>query len=157
MSLKRNLPPQQTRYMKFISPLLKNAGWLSVLLWVAFVAPVQALELRVAIKKGMSQIKVGSSTPAIVTDAGGRQLGTLGELVPQQAEASGRGVSLGQWQGSQLTIEPTGDGVVWIGDRWYRGKTRLIRQGSGITAINQVNLESYLYSVVGGEAIPTWP
>lgn len=157
MSLKRNLPPQQTRYMKFISPLFKNAGWLSVLLWVAFVAPAQALELRVAIKKGMSQIKVGSSTPAIVTDAGGRQLGTLAELVPQNAQAGGRGVTLGQWQSNQLIIEPSGDGVVWIGDRWYRGRTRLIRQGRGVTAINQVNLEKYLYSVVGGEAIPTWP
>lgn len=56
MKLKQNLPPQQTRYMKFILPLLKNAGWLSVLLWVALIIPAQALELRVAIKKGMSQI-----------------------------------------------------------------------------------------------------
>ena len=157
MKLKRNLPPQEARYMKFILPLFKNAGWLSVLLWVAFVAPAQALELRVAIKKGVSQIKVGSSTPAIVTDAGGRQLGTLAELVPQNAQAGGRGVTLGQWQSNQLIIEPSGDGVVWIGDRWYRGRTRLIRQGKGVTAINQVNLEKYLYSVVGGEAIPTWP
>jgi stage II sporulation protein D len=32
-----------------------------------------------------------------------------------------------------------------------------MRQGTGVTAINLVNLESYLYSVVGSEAIPTWP
>jgi stage II sporulation protein D len=54
-------------------------------------------------------------------------------------------------------VEPQGDGAVWIGDRWYRGRVRLLRQGAGVTAVNQVNIESYLYSVVGSEAIPSWP
>jgi stage II sporulation protein D len=33
----------------------------------------------------------------------------------------------------------------------------LVRQGAGVTAVNQVNIEEYLYSVVGSEAIPSWP
>ncbi len=117
----------------------------------------QALDLRVAIQKGVSRVKVGSSTAAIIKDGQGKTLGSLEPLVPLEAQSLGRNVSLGQWNASQITIEPSKDGVVWIGDRWYRGRVRLFRHGSGVTAINQVNLEEYLYSVVGSEAIPTWP
>ncbi len=155
--LQQNTLQFEVKFLKVLAPLFKHAGWLSVFIWLIFIAPAQALELRVAIKKGVSEVKVGSSTPAVVKDGTGKVLGTLTELVPQEARAGGRGVTLGQWQGNQLIIEPNGDGVVWIGDRWYRGKTRLMRQGNGVTAINNVNLEEYLYSVVGGEAIPTWP
>ncbi|MEB3309366.1 MAG: SpoIID/LytB domain-containing protein [Snowella sp.] len=155
--LKQNTHQFEVQSLKPLSLLFKHAGWLSVFLWLIFIAPVQALELRVAIKKGVSEVKVGSSTPALVKDGAGKVLGTLAELVPQEARASGRGVTVGQWQSNQLIIEPNGDGVVWIGDRWYRGRTRLMRQGNGVTAINNVNLEEYLYSVVGAEAIPTWP
>ncbi len=155
--LKKKSQHFENQYIQSIMSLFKSASWFSVFIWILLIAPAQALELRVAIKKGMSEIKIGSSTSAVIKDGGGRQLGTLSELIPLEARTGGRGVALGQWQGNQLTIEPSGNGVVWIGDRWYRGKTRLIRQGSGVTAINQVNLEDYLYSVVGGEAIPTWP
>jgi stage II sporulation protein D len=43
---------------------------------------------------------------------------------------------LADWQASQLIIKPENDGYVWINDRWYRGRTRIIRQGSGVTALN---------------------
>ncbi|XTZ09990.1 MAG: SpoIID/LytB domain-containing protein, partial [cyanobacterium endosymbiont of Rhopalodia yunnanensis] len=62
------------------------------------------------------------------------------------------GVNLDQWNSNQIVIEPTKNGSIWIGDRWYRGKVRLIRQGHGVTAVNLVDLEEYLYSVVGSEA-----
>ena len=57
----------------------------------------------------------------------------------------------------EIIVEPTDNGYVWIGDRWYRGRTRLVRQGQGITAINYVDIEQYLYSVVGAEAVASWP
>ncbi|MBJ7900742.1 MAG: SpoIID/LytB domain-containing protein [Cyanobacteria bacterium RI_101] len=117
----------------------------------------QALDLRVAITKGAGAVRVGSSTPGVVRDGAGKVVGSLDPLVPATATARGRGVSLGNWSASQLTVEPQGDGAVWIGDRWYRGRVRLLRQGAGVTAVNQVNIESYLYSVVGSEAIPSWP
>jgi stage II sporulation protein D len=138
--------------------LLKGQPWLFLFaFWILFLNPAQAMELRVAIKKAVSQVKVGSSTPAIVRDGAGRKLGELAEMDSFTAQPSGRGVSLNQWQAQQIIIEPSGDGYVWIGDTWYRGRTRLLRQGSGVSAINLINLEQYLYSVVGGEAFPTWP
>ena len=132
--------------------------WLSFFLWMVLIAPVQAaVQLRIAIKKNISQLQVGSSTKALVRDAAGRKLGEISGMNAFSAKPSRGGISLSQWRSGQLVIEPTEDGYVWIGDRWYRGRTRLVRQGKGITAVNQVDLEDYLYSVVGAEAIPSWP
>lgn len=135
----------------------KHWGWLIGLFCFLLMLPANATELRVAIKKGVNQVKIGSSTPAIVKDGAGRQVGELKAMDSFAVNPSGSGVKVQGWQSSYFTIEPSGDGVVWIGDRWYRGRTRLIRQGNGITALNVVDLEQYLYSVVGAEAIPTWP
>jgi len=143
--------------LNFWVRLLSRLGGAAIFFTLFSVLSAQAMDLRVAIRKDVSSIKVGSSTPALVKDGGGKTLGSLDELVPAIAGTNGRGVSLNGWTASQIIIEPSGDGVVWIGDRWYRGKTRLLRQGSGVTAVNQVNLEQYLYSVVGSEAVPAWP
>lgn len=145
--------------LKSLKLLKGNYGWrLGLFFWLLLPIPAQAaVELRVAIKKGASQVKVGSSTPAIIRDGTGKQIGSLTNLDAFAAVPNGKGVAIGNWQASQLVIEPTEGGYVWIGDRWYRGRTRLLRQGTGVTAVNLVNLESYLYSVVGSEAIPTWP
>ena len=139
--------------------LFQKTSWrLGLFLWLLLAIPAQAaVELRVAIEKGANEVKVGSSTPAIVRDGTGKQVGSLTNLDAFAAVPQGKGVAIGNWQASQLIIEPTEGGYVWIDDRWYRGRTRLLRQGTGITAVNLVNLESYLYSVVGSEAVPTWP
>jgi stage II sporulation protein D len=147
-----------SKVLQSLGLLKRHPGWLSLLLWILLIGPVQAaIELRVAIKKDVSQLQVGSSTPALVRDKVGRQLGEMTAMDGVVAQPSNGSIALGQWRSDQLTIEPTGDGYVWIGDRWYRGKTRLVRQGSGITAVNQLKLEDYLYSVVGAEAFPSWP
>ena len=131
---------------------------LITLFWLLFIAPVQAaLELRVAIKKNNSSIPIGSSTPAVVKDSSGRVLGEVAGMNSFAAQANRGGVSINNWRSGQLWLEPTGGGYVWIGDRWYRGRVRLVSQGSGVTAINHVDMEDYLYSVVGAEAIPSWP
>lgn len=145
--------------LKSFNLLKANSCWqLGLLFWLLLAIPAQAaLELRVAIKKGASQVKVGSSTPAIIRDGTGKQIGSLTNLDAFAAVPKGKTVAIGNWQASQLIIEPTEGGYVWIGDKWYRGRTRLLPQGKGITAVNLVDLESYLYSVVGSEAFPTWP
>ena len=137
--------------------LVKYSG-LTGLIWLIFCLSAQAAQnLRIAIKKGVSAVQIGSSTPAIVRDAGGRAIGNLAPLDGFTVKPRGSGVNLNQWNSSHLIIEPKDDGGVWIGDRWYRGKVRVIRQGKGVTALNLVDVEQYLYSVVGAEAYPTWP
>jgi stage II sporulation protein D len=132
--------------------------WLSFILWVVLVSPAQAAtELRVAIKEGVSRVQVGSSTKAIIRDRSGQQVGELAPLNAFNAQGGGGNVALGQWRSQRLWIEPTGNGVVWIGDRWYRGRTELVPTSGGLTAVNYVKLEDYLYSVLGSEMFPTWP
>lgn len=138
--------------------LTKGSWWFSLFLWIILVVPVQAAtELRVAIKKNVSQVQVGSSTSALVKDGAGKVLGSIEAMDALSAQSSKGGVSFKQWNSSQITIEPSAGGFVWIGDRWYRGRVRLINTGKGVMAINHIDMESYLYSVVGAEAIATWP
>ena len=140
-------------------PLLKGHHWWSVLLWLALAAPAQAsLQLRVAIEQGVSQIKVGSSTKAVVRDYGtGRTLGQIAAMNALYAQSNADGVALEQMQSSTMLIAPTGNGYVYIGDRWYRGKTLVLPTEKGLTAVNYVDLEQYLYSVLGSEMNGNWP
>ena len=135
----------------------KGNWWLFIIFWVILALPAQALELRVAIKKNVTQLKVGSSTSAIVRNRAGQKIGELTPMTALEAQPQGNGIGLEQLGSGEIIVEPTNNGYVWIGDRWYRGRTHLIRQGHGITAINYVDLEHYLYSVVGAEAVATWP
>ncbi len=150
--------------LKSINLIVKSifsdkSHWLfSGLIWLLMVFPAQALELRVAIRKDVSSLKIGSSTVAIVKDGAGKQIGELTPMSSLSAKTKGNKIAIAHSvKGTELTIEPTENGYVWIGDRWYRGKTRLIREGNTITAVNHVDLEHYLYSVVGAEAVSTWP
>jgi stage II sporulation protein D len=136
----------------------QKSWWLSFLVWIVLIGPAEAaVQLRVAVRQNVRQIQVGSSTKAIVSDGAGRQLGQISGMNAFTASGNPRGVSLQKWQAGEIVIDPQDDGYVWIGDRWYRGRTRLINQNGNILAINNVNLEDYLYSVVGAEAIPSWP
>ena len=132
--------------------------WLTALIWIVTIAPASAaLDLRVLIKQGVGQVNVGSSTNAVVKDSSGRSLGQIQGMNGFAAQATSGGVAINNWKSGGLWIEPTGGGVVWIGDRWYRGRAYLAPAGQGLTAVNYVDLEQYLYSVLGGEMNGNWP
>lgn len=131
---------------------------MSILFWIVLVAPAQAsVILRVAIERGVNQVKVGSSTPAVVKDGSGKTLGQLPGMSAYIAQPISGGVALDRWQSGLFWIEPTGKGFVYIGDRWYRGRTLVIPTEKGLTAVNWVELDEYLYSVIGGEMDSRWP
>lgn len=132
--------------------------WIGILLWLALLAPAQAsVIMRVAIAKEVKQIKVGASTTAIVKDSSGKTLGQLPGMSAFAAQAVPGGVALDRWQSGLFWIEPSNKGFVYIGDRWFRGRTLVIPTGTGITAVNWIDLEEYLYSVIGGEMDSRWP
>ncbi|MDY6938327.1 MAG: SpoIID/LytB domain-containing protein [Cyanobacteriota bacterium] len=132
------------------------AGGLLFFSWLLTPTAVAAVELRVAIEADASEVSVGSSTPATVTDGSGRVLGQLDGMNAFLAVSSNDRIALSQWQANQIWIEPTEGGFVYIGDRWYRGRTRLVLADNKLTAVNHVNLEDYLYSVLGAEMSPSW-
>jgi stage II sporulation protein D len=132
--------------------------WISILLWIALVAPAQAsVILRVAIEKDVNQVRVGSSTTATVKDSTGRSLGQLPAMSAFFAQAVPGGVALDKWQSGLFWIEPSGKGFVYIGNRWYRGRTLVVPTQKGLTAVNWVDDQEYLYSVLGGEMDASWP
>ena len=133
--------------------------WIGALaLWLCWIAPGWAKEIRIAIEQNVRSLTVGSSTPANVYDGLGREVGKLKELDSFQAEAITGAVGIENLKAWQLKIVPEGeDGLVYIGDRWYRGTVRLVRTSAGFTAINHVHLEDYLASVLGKEVYTTWP
>ncbi|MDJ0737733.1 MAG: SpoIID/LytB domain-containing protein [Nostocaceae cyanobacterium] len=157
------------KFQLFLASLfsqIKGRHWLvGILLWILLVfAPAQAeaknkssVIMRVAIERDVKQVKVGSSTGAIVKDGNGRTLGKLPGMSSYFAQARNGRVALDKWQSNLFWIEPSGDGFVYIGDRWYRGRILLAPTSKGITAVNWVDLEEYLYSVIGGEMDPRWP
>ncbi len=132
--------------------------WIGILLWFVLVAPAQAaVILRVAIERNVNQARVGSSTIATVKDSTGRSLGQLPAMSSFYAQAVPGGVALDKWQSGLFWIEPTGKGFVYIGDRWYRGRTLVLPTEKGLSVVNWVDLEEYLYSVIGGEMDTRWP
>ncbi|MEH1846203.1 MAG: SpoIID/LytB domain-containing protein [Nostoc sp.] len=146
-------------YLGFLFSQIKvRYWWVSVLLWIALVAPAQAsVILRVAIERGVNQVKVGSSTTGIVKDSTGRTLGQLPAMSAYYAQTIPGGVALDKWQSGLFWIEPTGKGFVYIGERWYRGRTLVVPTEKGLTAVNWVDDQEYLYSVLGGEMDASWP
>jgi stage II sporulation protein D len=136
----------------------KKSWWMALLLWLVAIAPARAeLEMRVAIERDVSQVKVGSSTNATLRDGSGKVLAQIPGMNAVMAQAKAGSVSVNQLQTSQLWIEPASEaGYVFIGDKWYRGRTLVVPTNSGLTAVNYVDLEQYLYSVVGSEMPTNW-
>ncbi|MCU0525830.1 MAG: SpoIID/LytB domain-containing protein [Elainella sp. Prado103] len=136
----------------------RRSWWMVLFFWLVAAAPAgAALELRVAIEQDVGSVKVGGSTEAVLRDGSGQVLAELPPMNAVVAEAEAGQVSVNQMQTAQLWVEPVSeDGYVFIGDRWYRGRTLVVPTSGGITAVNYVDLEQYLYSVVGAEMPTSW-
>ncbi|MEB3336637.1 MAG: SpoIID/LytB domain-containing protein [Leptolyngbyaceae bacterium] len=137
----------------------RHTWWVVPLIWMAIAFPAKAaVEMRVAIEENVSQVKVGSSTKAVVRDAAQKVLGELAPMNAFVARSGSGSITLhNQWRAKQLWVEPTQGGSVWIGDRWYRGRVLLVPSQQKLTAVNYVDLEQYLYSVLGSEMNGNWP
>ena len=122
------------------------------------VAPSLALEIRVAIKQNVGNLTVGSSTNAQLKNGKGQVLGSIEGMKALEAQAVPGAVAVNGKRAWQMNIVPeTEDGLVFIGDRWYRGTVKLTKTSSGFTAVNKVDLEHYLASVIGKEMYVSWP
>jgi stage II sporulation protein D len=137
--------------------LSKQAGWFSLLVWMLASIPAQAYQLRVAIAKKIPQIQLATSTLATISDGAGRKIGELLPLKGAIAQAENNEIKFGDVRVGELWITPQPGGYVWIGDRWYRGAVQVIPDGKQLVAIDRVDLEQYLYSVLGAEMSKDFP
>jgi len=121
-------------------------------------ANTATLEMRVAIATGVSSLNVGTSTAGIVVDANGKTLGKLEANEGVNVQPNGSYLRIGEWKTpAGVWLKPTGGGFVFVNGRWYRGDLLLVSQGDSVLAVNYVELETYLASVVGSEIYPSWP
>jgi stage II sporulation protein D len=117
------------------------------------------IPLRVAIATDATTLAIATSDAGVVVDQSGRILGKLDAQTAVAAMPSAAGLQVGSWQTpSVVWVKPrTEAGLVYIGERWYRGSVQLLQVSGKLMAINYVDLESYLYSVVGAEMPAYWP
>ncbi len=117
------------------------------------------LEIRIALAKEVGSLTTGTSTAGVVVSMDGQALAELSPETGYGIQATNSGMSLdGTALPTAVWIEPAeASGFIAVGDRWYRGRLLLVRQGTGIYAVNYVLLREYLYGVVGKEVSPSWP
>jgi hypothetical protein len=117
------------------------------------------IPIRVAIATDASSLAIATSDAGVIVDRSGRVLGKLDAQTAVAAMPSASGLQVGTWQTpSVVWIKPrTAEGLVYIGEHWYRGSVQLLQVSGKLLAINYVDLESYLYSVVGSEMPASWP
>lgn len=131
---------------------------LGLSLWWLVALPAQAaVEMRVAVTEGQNQVAVGSSTPAVVKTMAGQSVGQIPQGRAVVATTEGGALKLADWRDQAFWVEPTSDGYIFIDDAWYRGRVLVMPSGGKVTAVNWVDLEEYLYSVLGAEMPASWP
>jgi stage II sporulation protein D len=155
---------ERTPCQSFIRGWRAGLGWAGgLLLWVVLMLPAQAaVELKVAIATGKDTISVGSSTTGIILNGGRQALYQLPRLQGISLKADGGNVDLVNGnstlaESNAFWLEPNESGYVWINDKWYRGRVMVTLENGKLTAVNHVDLEKYLYSVVGSEMPTNWP
>lgn len=117
-----------------------------------------SIDIRVAIATGEKSLVVGTSTGGELRDTRGKVLGTLPANEAANVIPNGASLRVGKWDTpAGVWVKPTKGGLVFVGDRWYRGNVLLVSQGNTLLAVNYVDLESYIASVVGCEVAPSWP
>ncbi|PSB05276.1 SpoIID/LytB domain-containing protein [Merismopedia glauca] len=120
----------------------------------AKIAPYKppSVQIRVAVSQKTPSVAIGTSTPARLKTLNGQRVGFLQTMQGVNVQMQPQGLQIGeQIFPGVIWVEPTAGGAVYVGDRWYRGRLLLVAQKEGILAVNAVDLEQYLYSVVGSE------
>lgn len=138
-------------------PVPFSSGGLAVLVWLLWCWPGLALELRVAIQEHANEVIVGTSNAGVLRDRQGTPIAQTPGGRSLTIATQGNQLQVGDWSGPAFWVEPQADGYVFIKDRWYRGRLLVMAAGNGATAVNYVELDHYLYSVVGGEMPSSWP
>ncbi len=129
--------------------------------YVKVLAPAAAeipVEMRVAISTETNSLAIATSTSGYIFDGTGKFLRELPAQQPFYTQLDDQTIRLGSWNtASTIWIQPAQGGYVYVGEHWYRGRVKLIVQNTGLLAVNYVNLDHYLYSVVGSEMPSSWP
>lgn len=119
---------------------------------------IASVPVRIGIARWVSKVEISASTPAIIMDASGQQLAELSAESPVRVRPQATHLQMGALAlPQQVWIKPNAEGLVAVNGRWYRGSIQLILDRQRIVTVNHLDLEAYLYSVVGAEMPASWP
>lgn len=120
---------------------------------------VPQVPIRVAIVHDAQSFTVATSEPGLITDSAGQILKNVPAQSAMGVFASSGGLQLGEIKASNSvwirTKSP--NGLVFVDGKWYRGFVQLIPDQGRLLAVNHVEMQPYLYSVVGSEMYHDWP
>jgi stage II sporulation protein D len=120
---------------------------------------VPQVPIRVGIVHDAQSFTVATSEPGLITDSAGQVL----KNVPAQSSvgvfASSGGLQIDGIQASNSVWIRTKsqNGLVFLDGKWYRGFVQLIPDQGRLLAVNHLEMQPYLYSVVGSEMFHDWP
>jgi stage II sporulation protein D len=117
-----------------------------------------SIPVRIGIARHTSQLQLNTSTSAFIIDAAGQPVAELSANTAVLIEPGTSGLNFGNLQlPPDVWVQPNADGFVAINGRWYRGSVQIIQDQRRLVAVNHLDLETYLYSVVGAEMSASWP
>jgi stage II sporulation protein D len=149
-------PPSGFLLSRFAA-LFKYSLGLSLLWWMVALPVQAAVEMRVAVAERLDRLAVGSSTTAVVKNGAGQGIGQIPQGRSVMVTTEGGALRLADWQGQAFWVEPASGGYIFINNTWYRGRVLVMPVEGKVTAVNWVDLEAYLYSVLGAEMPASWP
>lgn len=119
---------------------------------------VQAPEIRIGLRTGAPRLEAQGDSGLTIRDADGAVVAAADPGAAWQLRLDGALLAAegpGGWKVRQqrsLTLVPRAPGgLVLLGGKAYRGRLTVVRDRSGLTAINRVGLEDYLAGVIGAE------
>ena len=116
-------------------------------------------EITIGLSQGVSEVRLSATSGAlyvyddpekkpILEVPQGRELAV--HLLRDRISANGKEIS-----GERLVVQPASDGFIRVNNTPYRGYITLLKK-QGLTVVNNVPVEDYLYGVVPKEMPPGW-
>jgi stage II sporulation protein D len=116
------------------------------------------VEVRIGLVVGAGSASVGGTGPLAINEPDGSRIATIPSGESWQVVVSGNGVTLvspNGWVSPRLdavTLAPIDQNAgVRVNGRTYRGLAEVLRDRTGLTAVNRVGMEAYLLGVVSAE------
>ncbi len=122
--------------------------------------PEAPVLVRVAVAKDVPSAKVFiAGSYKIIDGVTKKSLTEGGYLRVCLLTAAGTRLRLGEAElgANFIEIESVGGARIYINDRIFRGEIKALKTGKGLTIVNTVELEEYLYGVVRNEVSTWWP
>ena len=137
------------------------------LLWSvsAFAAPADQSQLiKVGLWDNQQSVLISADSDFVLVGKNNEQAARFAakEKVAVAMKAGQLTINGQQVKSPELRVQPVGkkdDFVIEINKRRYRGEItlQLSTRQSGVTVINTIGIEQYLYGIVGREISPDWP